>query len=84
LWMAVVGSSYQSTAKGVSMGTLRRTMEDRLHSAESAAELLGVRPSTIRWWWATAKLPRVKIGRLSRVPESALWTLVKPEQRETK
>ena len=59
----------------------RLAMEDRLHSAESAAELLGVRPSTIRWWWSTAKLPRVKIGRLSRVHESALWALVKPEQK---
>ena len=45
------------------MGTHKRAMEDRLHSAESAAELLGIRPSTIRWYWATGKLPRVKIGR---------------------
>ena len=37
---------------------------DRLHSAESAAELLGVRPSTIRWWWTLGKLHRVKIARL--------------------
>jgi excisionase family DNA binding protein len=61
------------------MGMLKRAFEDRLHSAESAAELLGIRPSTIRWYWATGKLTRVKIGRLSRVPESALWALVKPE-----
>lgn len=65
------------------MGTLK-TGRDRLHSAESAAELLGVRPSTIRWWWSTGKLPRVKIGRLSRVPEGALWGLVKPEQKGAK
>jgi excisionase family DNA binding protein len=62
------------------MGTLKMAMEDRLHSADSAAGLLGVRPSTIRWWWSTGKLARVKIGRLSRVPESALWALVKPER----
>jgi excisionase family DNA binding protein len=63
------------------MRTLKRAIEDRLHSAESAAELLGIRPSTIRWYWATGKLPRVKIGRLSRVPESALWALVTPEKK---
>ena len=63
------------------MRTHKAGLEDRLHSAESAAELLGIRPSTIRWYWATGKLPRVKIGRLSRVPESALWALVKPEEK---
>jgi hypothetical protein len=40
---------------------------DRLLSAESAAELLGIRPSTIRWWWTIDKLRRVKIGRLTQV-----------------
>lgn len=54
--------------------------EDKLHSAETAAVLLGVRPSTIRWWWSTGKLPRVKIGRLSKVRESALIALIEPEQ----
>ncbi len=55
--------------------------EDRLHNAESAAELLGVRPSTIRWWWTIGKLPRVKIGRLSRVRESELLVLIQPDKR---
>lgn len=61
------------------MRALRVAIEDRLHSAESAAELLGVRPSTIRWWWSTGRLPRLKIGRLSRVRESALLGLIGPE-----
>jgi excisionase family DNA binding protein len=61
------------------MRTLKLATEDRLHSAESAAELLGVRPSTIRSWWSTRKLPRVKIGRLSRVPESALLSLIQTQ-----
>lgn len=64
------------------MRTLKIATEDRLHSAESAAELLGVRPSTIRWWWTTGKLLRVKIGRLSRVRESELLSLVDAEPRE--
>jgi excisionase family DNA binding protein len=63
------------------MGTQRTTSEDRLHSAESAAELLGIRPSTIRSWWTLGKLHRVKIGRLTRVRESELTALIKPEQK---
>lgn len=51
---------------------------NRLHSAESAAALLSVSPSTIRWWWTIGKLSRVKIGRLTRVPESELLALAKP------
>jgi excisionase family DNA binding protein len=57
------------------MGTLKLA-KDRLHNAESAAELLGVRPSTIRWWWTIGKLNRVKIGRLTRVRESELLALI--------
>jgi excisionase family DNA binding protein len=57
-------------------------MLDPLHSAESAAELLGIRPSTIRWWWTIGKLHRVKIGRLTRVRESELTALIKPEVKE--
>ena len=65
------------------MGTLKRATEDRLHSAESAAELLGVRPSTIRWWWTIGRLRRVKIGRLSRVRESELLAMITPEERDS-
>ena len=56
------------------------TLLDRLHDAESAAELLGVRPSTIRWWWTIGKLHRIKIGRLSRVYESELLALIHAEE----
>ena len=59
---------------------------EKLHSAETAAELLGVRPSTIRWWWSIGKLPRLKVGRLSKVRESSLLALIGPEavRSETK
>ncbi len=63
------------------MRTQKTTSEDRLHSAESAAELLGIRPSTIRSWWTLGKLHRVKIGRLTRVRESEHLALIKPEQK---
>ena len=52
---------------------------DKLHSTESTAELLGVRPSTIRHWWTIRKLNRVKIGRLTRVRESELVALIKEQ-----
>ena len=63
------------------MRPLKIATEDRLHNAESAAELLGVRPSTIRWWWSLGKLSRVKIGRLTRVRESELLALITTEQK---
>jgi len=71
------GMAYPVNGKGLRM----RPKEDKLHTAETAAELLGVRPSTIRWWWAIGKLPRLKLGRFSRVRESALLALIQPEQK---
>lgn len=70
------------------MVTLDVRSEDRLHSAESAAALLDVRSSTIRFWWSSGKPPRVKIGRLSRVRESKPLAMIgpesdRPEQRGT-
>lgn len=62
------------------MRTRQRATTDRLLGAESAADLLGVRPSTIRWWWTIGKLHRVKIGRLTRVRESELLALISGEQ----
>ncbi len=57
---------------------------DRLLDAESAAELLGVRASTIRGWWSIGKLHRVKIGRLTRVWESEILALIPHEQKGAK
>jgi hypothetical protein len=48
------------------------TTVDRLHSADSAAALLSVRPSTIRWWWTIGKLQRVKIGAINAGPRTEL------------
>jgi excisionase family DNA binding protein len=58
-----------------------RNIQERLHSIESAAELLGsVSPSTIRSWLTEGKLTRVKVGRLTRVRESELLGLVKVDK----
>jgi excisionase family DNA binding protein len=57
---------------------------DRLHSVESAAEFLGgVSPYTIRAWLTEGRLTRIKVGRLTRVRESELLALIKPEPSKT-
>jgi len=58
-------------------------MNDRLYSVESAAEFLGgISPATIRAWLTQGKLTRVKVGgRLTRIRESELLALIKPEQK---
>lgn len=59
-----------------------QSIENRLHSVESAAEFLGfVSPSTIRSWLTQGRLTRIKVGRLTRVRESELLALIKPEQK---
>ena len=55
--------------------------KDKLHNADSAAALLGIRPSTIRWYWTTGRLPRVKIGRLTRVREHDVLSLIECDTR---
>lgn len=62
---------------------MRTATQDKLLNAESAAGLLGVKPSTIRWWWTIGKLQRVKIGRLTRVWESELLALIPGEHNIT-
>ena len=58
--------------------------QDKLHSVESAAELLGfVSPSTIRSWLTQGRLTRIKIGRLTRVRESELLALAEPQIAKT-
>jgi excisionase family DNA binding protein len=54
---------------------------DPLHSVESAARFLGyVSPSTIRSWLTQKKLTRVKVMRLTRIRESELLALIKPQK----
>ena len=57
-------------------------LPDRLHSVDSAAELLGyISPSTIRSWLTQGRLTRVKVGRLTRVRESELLALISGERK---
>ena len=66
------------------MRKLKIATEDRLHSAESAAELLGVKPSTIRWWWTIGKLPRVQTRAFIRESGSPRYSLFSGASRKGK
>ncbi len=44
---------------------------------EEAAALATVKPSTIRAWLTQGKLPRIKIGRLTRILRQDLENLVR-------
>lgn len=59
-------------------------MTDKLHCADSAAEFLSIRPSTIRWYWTIGRLNRVKIGRSTRVRESELVALIRGNNEDVK
>ena len=49
----------------------------RLLRVEEAAELLALKPSTIRAWLLRRKLPRVRVGeRAVRIPLEALERLI--------
>jgi excisionase family DNA binding protein len=65
------------------MTTEHNTMRERLHSVESAADLLGgISPSTIRDWIWRGRLTRIKVGRRTMLRESELLALIKPERKK--
>lgn len=45
---------------------------ERLYTVEEAAEALGISSQTMGKWLRAGKIRGVKVGRLWRVPESAL------------
>ena len=47
-----------------------------LFPVATAAEILTVKPKTIRAWVASGKLGHVKLGRTLRIPEAAIRELV--------
>jgi len=49
---------------------------EKLLTIEQAAELLGMRPVTIRMWAASRRIARVKLGRSVRIPESEIERLI--------
>jgi excisionase family DNA binding protein len=44
----------------------------RLYTVKQAAEVLNLKPATIRAWLSRRKLPRVSCGRAVRIPAEAV------------
>ena len=55
---------------------MQRDLALKLLSVTQAAEILGVRESTIRAWLLRRVLPRVKCGRAVRIPAQAIEDFV--------
>jgi excisionase family DNA binding protein len=51
-------------------------------TVEQAAEVLQVLPITVRRWLRSGRVRGVKLGRVWRVPESALHELLNPKADE--
>jgi excisionase family DNA binding protein len=49
---------------------------EKLLTIEQAADLLGLRPVTVRMWAAARKITRCKIGRAVRIPESEIERII--------
>lgn len=52
-------------------------MFGRLLHVNEAAEILGLKPATIRAWLLRRKLPRVNCGRAVRIPSEAVEDFVR-------
>jgi len=50
---------------------------EKLFTVLQVAELLSLSPSTIRRWLWDGRLPRVKVGRATRVREGDLLALIR-------
>jgi excisionase family DNA binding protein len=48
------------------------TAQQTLLSVEEAAEQLGISVGTMRNWLAMRRLEHVKVGRLTRIPQTAI------------
>ena len=50
---------------------------DKLVTVREAAELLGLKPVTIRAWIRRRKITYVRLGRAVRIPTSAIEKIIK-------
>ena len=50
---------------------------ERLYSIEEAAAVMGISPITLGKWLRAGKVRGVKLGRIWRIPESALDEIAK-------
>ena len=60
-------------------------MQTKLFPIPEAAERLGLKPATVRFWVWTRRIEYVKVGRAVRIPESAIQRVIEqgtvPAQR---
>lgn len=50
---------------------------EKMYSVEEAAAIIGIHPVTLRKWLPLGKVRGVKVGRVWRIPESALEEIAK-------
>lgn len=50
---------------------------EKMYSVEEAAAIIGIHPVTLRKWLPLGKVRGVKVGRVWRIPESALEEMAK-------
>jgi len=55
---------------------------EKLYTVEEAAGTLSISPLTLTKWLRTGKIRGVKLGRVWRIPESALEELAKDGTRK--
>ena len=55
---------------------MRLEVRKGLLTVDQAAELLGLKPSTIRVWLARRRLPRVNCGRAVRIPAESIFEFI--------
>jgi excisionase family DNA binding protein len=72
-WIATVARLTHHDAKEAPPMT-----DEKLLTPEEAAERFAVSPRTIREWIRLRKLRAVRVGRLLRVPESAVRDFIRP------
>ena len=65
------GIGYRHRAPGVMMG-IDISPRRGLLSIDEAAQYLGISPGTMRNWLSMRRIEHVKVGRLTRVSQSAL------------
>lgn len=56
---------------------------EKLYTKEEAAEILSISPVTLSDWLRAGKVRGVKLGRVWRIPESALEELAKSGTRKS-
>jgi excisionase family DNA binding protein len=58
--------------------------QEKYYSPNEIAEIYNVKEDTVRKWISMGRLKAIKMGRLWRIPESALLEFIKSNQEKEK